>query len=164
MSMFDRTQLYADNGLPRTKSLFVDMGPSKDNIMTFHDSSKPFVALKPLYIALTIDDPTESVFAETVFGDITYWTKLADAAFMDRHLKEWRHEADVKRKAKAFEYIVKEIKSDGRNAYSAAKFLIDEPWKPKGKASAASKSKSTAEAVPSHIVDLTARLRERNGK
>lgn len=147
MAMFDREQIYGTNGIPRTKSLFAEYGVTSETILTFNDTGKPYPALKPLYIKFCVDDPSEAEFALAVFGDITFWEKLKNSPIMEKHLDEWRHETDVMRKSKAFKHIMHEIENDGRNSYSAAKFLIDEPWKPKTKESKQAKAQTTAEAV-----------------
>lgn len=161
--MFTREQLYNSKGVGRTKSLIVDFGETSDNILCLHDSSKPYPALRPLFLSLVQDDPTEAAFAIAVFGSIEFWEKLQNSPVLKPYLKKWRHEADVLRKAEAFKYIVKEMKEDGRNGYNAAKYIIDEPWKPKTKSSKAAIAKSTQEAAPTHVVDLAKEIARRRG-
>lgn len=161
MAMFSKDQLYNDVGNIRTKALFKEFGASEFNILSFDDPDSGYPSLKSLYVNLTVNDPSEAIFAETIFGDITFWEKLKNAPWLKDRVADWQHEADVKRKSMAFEYIVKEIKEDGRNGYHAAKYLIDEPWKPKTRASTAAKRKSTLEAVPSDVADLAEFIKSR---
>lgn len=158
MAMFDRNQLFNSQGVARTKSLFVEFGASSDNILTLGEN-RAYPSLKSLYVNLTVDDPSEATFIDVVFGDFQFWTKLSSTTWMKEHLKAWRHEAEVKRKSKAFKCIVGEIENEGRNAYQAAKYLIEEPWKGKAKPVREASKKSTAEALPSHITDLTEYLK-----
>ena len=81
---------------------------------------------------------------------------------MKDKVADWQHEADVKRKSRAFKFIIEEIKNDGRNAYHAAKYLIDEPWKGRTKPAQDKRRKSTVEAVPSDVTDLADFIKQRN--
>lgn len=154
MSMFDREQLYSSTGQILTKSLFSDFGAEKANILTLNRSDKGFPCLRKLYVDLTVDDPSEYTFVEKVFGDFAFWDKLSKVSWMRENLEEWRVEADVKRKSEAFKCIVNEIKDDKRNAYQAAKYLIEEPWKGKSKA-VRTKSKETSQAaLPDNVSEL----------
>jgi len=159
--MFNHEQLYNDKGVARTKSLIVDFGANPDNILCLHDTSKPFPALRPLFLKMVADDPTEAVFALAVFGSIQFWEKLQKSPILKPHIKKWRHEADVERKSIAFRYIVKEVEEDGKNAFQAAKYLITEPWKSKTKEVKEDSLVSTKEAAPSHILDLAEEIRKR---
>jgi len=88
------------------------------------------MSLAQTFIAMTVDDPTEVEFADAVFGSWEVWEKISNS---DKRLvakiKKWRHEADIRRKALAFRAIVKEIRLEGKGALSAAKYLLEEPWK-----------------------------------
>ena len=70
-----------------------------------------------------------STFVDAVFGDIYFWSVFRDAPQFRHHLAEWRGLVAEKRKQKAFEVIVNEVKNNGKNALAAAKYLIEEPWK-----------------------------------
>lgn len=162
MAMFDREQLYSPTGKILTKSLFSEFGTGPNTILSLRDTGK-FPSLKNLYVNLCTDDPSEYTFATTVFGNVQFWETLKQVTWMEEALEEWRHEAAIKRKSEAFKSIIKEVKEDGRNAYQAAKYIIDEPWTGKTKASREASRKSTAEAVPAHVYDLQKHLRERKG-
>lgn len=163
MAMFRKDQLYNAVNAPMTKAIFFEFRrpESPDPILALYTEDKGFPVLRKLYVSMTVDDPSESTFVEAVFGDQYFWDNLSKAPFMVEQLKSWRHEADVKRKSKAFKVLTDEIKNEGRNAYNAAKYLIEEPWKPKTKASREAKNASTKEAVPSHITDLTEYIRNK---
>ena len=161
MAMFNHEQLHNDKGVARTKSLIVDFGANPDNILCLHDTSKPFPALRSLFLKMVADDPTEAVFALAVFGSVEFWEKLQKSHALKPYLKKWRHEADVARKSVAFQYIVKEVEEDGKNAFQAAKYIISEPWKPRTKESKEDSLVSTKEAAPSHILDLAEEIRKR---
>lgn len=155
MAMFTRDQLTGENNIRLTKSLFIDMGEDPANIFTLrHETYKGCVPLRNLYLKYCVDDPSESTFAEEVFGDWHFWAKLREIGWFKAHLQEWREVADIKRKSIAFKYIVDEVKNDGRNGYQAAKLLLDEPWKGKTKAARAAAAKTTAAAAEEHTDDI----------
>ncbi|MCA9368199.1 hypothetical protein KC887_08155, partial [Candidatus Kaiserbacteria bacterium] len=70
--------------------------------------------------------------------------------------------ADVKRKSKAFQAIIKEVTNDGKNSYAAAKYLIEEPWKQKRTKAAKEESRATTEEalISSEVSEDLDRLRE----
>lgn len=100
-------------------------------IFTIRDEKEGYESIQTLFINLTVEDPTETVFAETVFGNVPYWLKARENRTLKPYIEEWRAVADVKRKAMAYEAIIGEVKTRGRNSFSAAKYLIDEPNKDK---------------------------------
>lgn len=135
MPLFTFEQLHSSQNHRLTKALFLETcRPCDEPIMTLSRTQKrDLVVLKDIFIELTQDDPSEMSFAEYVFGDYGHWKLISDATWMQPYLSEWRMIADVKRKSKAFKSIVREVEEGGRNSYSAAKYLIDEPWKGKSK-------------------------------
>lgn len=155
-----KSVLWSTNNQPRTNAIFLETcKPEEIPALTLEKEDTNLPCLKPLYIALTVKDPTEVVFAEAVFDDVAYWLRLREAKFFQKYLTEWREVADVKRKQLAFEAIFDEIENNGRSKYSASRFLIDEPWKPKTKEAKASRSKTTEEAFSVYNDDLS-RLKE----
>ena len=139
MSMYSLKQLKTDNGIVRTKSLFYELSyvdpeyalftlKEEDIVMP---NGRPATALSKLYLAFSTTDPTEYSFAISVFGSWDIWEKMQQTAPLKKPIEKWRREADVKRKSLAFESVLKEIQEDGRSSFTAAKFLINEEWKPK---------------------------------
>jgi hypothetical protein len=104
---------------------------TEDTVFTLRQNKEGLISLKKLFVDLTIDDPSEAVFALTLFDDVGYWMKVREFKLLKDHLEEWRKEADILRKSKAFQTMADEITNNGKSAYSAAKFFIDEPWKDK---------------------------------
>lgn len=145
--MFPKEMLLGSGGHMKTRSLFFE---------TCLPTDEPFLSLKPqkdnaapslrdIFITLVVDDPSEATFAETVFGDIRFWENLCNCRWMEPHLKEWRRIADAKRKSKAFKSIIKEIEEGGRSSFTAAKYLIEEPWKDKRKSEVKKEVQETAD-------------------
>lgn len=158
--MFPKEMLLGSAGHLKTRALFIEtclptdtpflsLKPQKDNGM---------VSLRDLFILYVTDDPSEATFAETVFGDMRFWDNLCKCTWMESFLAEWRHIADSKRKSKAFKTIMKELEDGGRSSFTAAKYLIEEPWKDKrNPAVKKSVEESTNEAYGS-IADDVARI------
>lgn len=155
LSLFSEEQLWASNGLAKTNSLFSETARQGDTpIMSLNGGNKNLICLRDLYVPLVANDPSEVEFAEYVFGDLRYWLKLKSAVFMPKYLEEWSQLADVKRKQKAFAAIIREINENGRSAFTAAKYLIEEPWKPTTKKSTNNKIKSADEAKSAFSEDI----------
>ena len=131
--MFSRNQLYGPNGKMLTKSLFREIVGGDAPLSLGRHEREGCINLRSLYISLCVDDPTEVVFAETVFGDWTFWDNLRSSPLLRKHVEEWREVCEVKRKSLAFASLIEEVKKGGRGRLAAAKYLIDEPWKGKSK-------------------------------
>ena len=109
------------------RDIFCEWNP--DAMLTFNKNGKDGkINLFNLYMAHAVDDPSEVTFAEEVFGDLYFWQCLAESWFKP-HLEEWRHLAAIKRKQGAFKAIINEVKTNGRSAFTAAKYPIEQPWK-----------------------------------
>ena len=149
LAIFTPKDLYNANNNMRLREIFHEYNP--DALLTTDKNGREGkVCLFKLYIAHCVDDPSEVTFAEEVFGDIFFWQCLCEANWFQRHISEWRLIAATIRKRDAFKSIVKEVKEGGRSSFSAAKYLIEEPWK-MGNAAERKKNKKlvsdTAEAA-----------------
>lgn len=160
--MFPKEMMFGSAGHMKTRSLFYE---------TCLPTDEPFLSLKPqkdnmapslrdLFIELVTDDPSEATFAEAIFGDIRFWDNLCVCKWMEPHLVEWRRIADAKRKSKAFKVILSEIEEGGRSAFTAAKYLIEEPWKDKRKAKVKEEVSQSATDGYNMIKDDVARIKE----
>lgn len=160
--MFAKEVLWTQNNQARTNSLFLETALRDDvPVMTLEREDSDLPCLKSLFIPLVTRDPTEVTFAETVFNDLSYWNKLTEAKFFQKYLEEWRRIASVRRKKLAFEAIIREIEEDGRSSFTAAKYLIEEPWLPKDKTTRKKVKDTTSEAFSAFSDDI-ARLKEQN--
>ena len=127
MAIFSPKDLYNSRNNMLLRDIFCEWNP--DAMLTFNKNGKDGkINLFNLYMAHAVDDPSEVTFAEEVFGDLYFWQCLAESWFKP-HLEEWRHLAAIKRKQGAFKAIINEVKTNGRSAFTAAKYLIEEPWK-----------------------------------
>lgn len=127
MPLFSPSDLYTTQNLPIMRALFVEYngtGPLTTN--RFGREGK--INLYELFVSLTLEDPSEVAFAEEVFGDILYWKSLSEDKWFAPKLDEWRFAVAEKRKRLAFKTIVEEAKGGGKSSFTAAKYLIEEPW------------------------------------
>ncbi len=137
MALFGFEHTKNDMGVVRTKSLFYELAYDNSEFAVFtlkeQDSEtsdgRPLMSFSKTFIELTVDDPTEVTFADEMFGSWEVWDKIrnSDKRIVSK-LQGWRREADVRRKSIALQTIVQEVRSQGRSALTAAKYLIDEPW------------------------------------
>ena len=136
MAIYDFTFTKSDSGVIRTKSLFYETSYDNQEYVLFtlkeHDvqlpSGRTAVALSKIFIEMTVQDPTEFEFSQAVFGSWEVWDKIANAATIDKHVAKWRKEATIRRKAMAFKSVVAEVQEGGKSSFTAAKYLIEEPW------------------------------------
>ena len=128
MPIFTKDDLYNKSNNMLIRDIFSEWNPSA--LLTLDKNGKEGkICLFKLYMAHSVDDPSEVTFAEEVFGDIYFWQCLTEANWFEKHITEWRHIAATKRKQKAFKSIIAEVENKGRSSFSAAKYLIEEPWK-----------------------------------
>ena len=128
----DREYIYTVNQKAKVLCLIKELcKPADVPIFTIRDEKEGYHSLRSLFVSYTIEDASETTFAEEVFGNVGYWLKAREHKFLKPFVEEWREEADVKRKAIAYKAIVEEVQTKGKSAFSAAKFLIDEPHKDK---------------------------------
>lgn len=129
-----REQIWTPQNHPKFLCLIKELCKHTDvPVFTLRDEKDGLESLQTLFINLTIEDPTEATFAEVVFGDVFYWLKVRDNKALVPFLTEWRKVAAVKRKSLAYNQIINEVKTQGKSAFSAAKFLLDEPEEVKAK-------------------------------
>lgn len=85
MSILSYSDLYTPQGKPKSKDLFFEY--NKDSVLSLSKELKEgTVSLAKLYVTLTVDDPSEVLFAEEVFGDVGFWLKLQVSPVLAEHL------------------------------------------------------------------------------
>lgn len=148
MAITTRDQIYNNMNVPTFRPLIHEFSlePSKVIFTMNKEHKDGYISLYSLFVQFVVDDPTETKFAQEVFGDISYWFSIREFPAMKAYLEDWRHICDVLRKAKAFEVMVDEVKEKKRNSFQAAKYLIEEPWKSKTRSNRKKIEKSTEEA------------------
>ena len=136
MALYDFTFTKGDQGVIRTKSLFYELSYDNQEHVLFtlkeHDielpNGRPLVALSKIFIDSVMTDPTEYDFAQAVFGSWEVWEKITKQPKLKQHIEKWRREATIKRKALAFRSVLSEVQEGGKSSFTAAKYLIEEPW------------------------------------
>ena len=129
MSIFTYKDLYNSRNNMLLREIFSEYNP-ETGLLTYDKNGKEGkVCLFKLYMAHSVDDPSEVTFAEEVFGDLYFWQCLTESTWFQRHIQEWRYLASVKRKQLAFKAVINEVKTNGKSSFTAAKYLIEEPWK-----------------------------------
>lgn len=116
-------------------------------IFTAKAHKRDLISLEELYVEYCVDDPSEATFALAVFGDISYWMTARELPKMKPWVEHWREVADIHRKSMAYKAVINEVKEGGRSAFSAAKYLIDEPNKNKQDPAVRKQVKKTKEAA-----------------
>ena len=129
VAIVTRDRIYNTSNVPMIRPLLLEEGGNNAVFTTSKDHKDGYISLYKLFVQFVVDDPTETVFADEVFGDVAYWYNVRETSTLRGHLEEWREICDVLRKKKAFEAILNEVKSKGRNSFQASKYLIEEPWK-----------------------------------
>lgn len=145
--MFKKEDLYGLNSKMKTQSLFREFFPETGLITLSKHEVDGCINLRQIYISFCIEDPTEVLFAESVFGDYSFWENLRGLSWMKPHVEEWERICDVKRKQKAFAALIQDATDkDSRTRVTSAKYLIDEPWKGRKKETKEKVKESTTEA------------------
>lgn len=166
MPLLSYDQLYNVSGVPKFSHLIVELcyaRPERDQtkaLFTLRNEKEGFISLKKLFVEHVASDPSEASFAEALFGDVGYWLRVRDAKELIQPLTNWREEAEVVRKSKAFKALVKEVEEDGKSSFSAAKYLIEEPWKDKRNPRVKKQSKATTSVASRQVKSDIERLKE----
>lgn len=89
-----------------------------------------FISLYRLYMEM--DDVTEYHFAVSCLDSWDHWETLCRCSWFKPYVKRWRHELEVRTKARALMAIKIAAKDpDAKESYQANKFLISGGWKDK---------------------------------
>lgn len=125
----------AANGIIRTNSLFYELSYTDTTavIFTLKDedievNGKTYVSLSSLYRSMVPHDPTEYEFSQEIFGYWDVWESIKNSTLLKPHVDRWRKEVEVKVKSAAIRAIAKEMTTEGKNSFQAAKLLLDRGW------------------------------------
>ena len=102
--LVDKSKMLANNGVPITQSLFLEIGYSDFAIYTLKDQDyeykgKLYPSIKRLY--LECEDTTEYEFATTYFLGWAHWQRIASNVALQSHVETWRAELALKLRARA---------------------------------------------------------------
>jgi len=134
----------------RTMSLFIECNNSALTpvfTLGYTDLEKngvTYKAIYPLFIELTVDDPTEYEFSQAVFGSWKHWDRIRTSNFLAKYFEEWREEAEIKRRSGMLKAMIQTAKNDGSKGTTAAKYIAEQGWsKKRGRPSKAEIARET---------------------
>jgi len=163
MFSIDKKDLKDNNGRFRTQSLFYETNNSNlDSVLTLKDynlknDDKIYYSLKLIY--LSYSDITEYQFALDVFGSWKHWNRIKGNALISPFVEEWADELEVKIRSEAIRAMVKTATTEGAKGISAARWLADRGWQPKGKDKATKeKDKRTDKKIRLEVKDDAQRI------
>lgn len=129
MPLIPEDKLRNANGTMVTTSLFWEFSCDMDKAfftMT-HSDKNGLVAFKPLYVKLTVEDPTEYTFALEVFGSWDHWQKMLKNRKVRDFVDTCREERDIAIESNAVREIIEEA-ATGKAKFQAAKFLVQKGY------------------------------------
>lgn len=89
---------------------------------------KGFPSLHLIYMEM--QDPTEYSFALECFEGWEHWNRICNTKWFAPYIEAWRQELAVKLASQGLATIVDEVKSGGKGALVAAKYLVEKGWVP----------------------------------
>lgn len=121
----------SENNIHLLKDLFFEMTPrgaDKVNVLyTLKDKDhKGYPSLYRLYIEM--EDTTEWEFANTYLDGWDHWQKLLRCKWFQPYVERWRHELELKLKARHLRYVKDAALGDGKDKLAANKYLLDKGY------------------------------------
>lgn len=150
--MIDKTKLKANNGMPLTQGLFLEIGYTDYAVYTTKEQDYEYKgvvypSIKRLY--LEMEDVGEYEFATTYFLSWDHWQRICNNKQVLEFVETWRYELELKLRSRALKLICK--KAEGEKGISAAKYLAEKGW---DKRTAGRPSKEEVERETKILVDI----------
>lgn len=141
----DKSKLKANNGVPLTQGLFLEIGYGDFAVFTLKDddydyNGKIYISLKKRY--LEMEDIGEYEFATTHLLGWAHWQRMCANKQLLKHIEEWRYELELKLRSRAIKSVVK--KTFTEQGINAAKWIAEKGWE-KGKVGRPSKQEEERE-------------------
>jgi len=116
------------NGVYYTKALFYEKASDKTNVVyTLKDNE--YMSYPSLYtLYMDMEDVTEFEFATKYFANYEHWQLLCSLSWFSPLVDRYRNELELKLKARALKRILAESKGNTRDAYMAAKYVLEKGW------------------------------------
>jgi hypothetical protein len=103
-------------------------------IYTLKDEDwKGYPSLYLIFLQSCVDDPTEYSFAMTYMDGWEHWEQLQECEWFKPYIERWRKESELKMKSKALVRVIELANTGGKDGYLAAKYLLEDGWRPKEK-------------------------------
>jgi hypothetical protein len=130
--MYSRDRFYTPTGKLRTRNLFIELSPydKKHNALFSNakEDREGYPSLYKLYMAYTLDDPSEFTFAEIVFSDWMTWHDISESPYLKPMVTEWRSINAVRQKSVAIKSMIEKVKAGGKDSFLASKVLLAKGW------------------------------------
>lgn len=128
-----------------TQGLFLELSYNdlRHAVYTLKDfdyefKGKTYISIKRLYLETA--DPTEYEFAKKCFEGWSHWRRICSTTTsLHPYIEEWREELEIKLRSDGIKGVISEVKSQGKGALQASKWLADKGWADKRPAGRPSK-------------------------
>lgn len=113
-----------------TKGLFKETCDLKHikPIYTLSDEPKEgFISAREVY--MNANDPSEYQVAIDMVGSWEHWKRLCECDWFMECVTRWREELELKLRSNALRSIVNQSLKEGKEAVSAAKYIVEGGWK-----------------------------------
>lgn len=150
-SHFDEIAVFKDvNNKWRTKSLYIELTEAGDKYPAFftlaEDDRKVdgshYLSVKRKYLEYA--DPTEHIFATSIFGSYECWESQLNSPTIRPYIDQWRRELDLLLKAKGIKKL-KDAMEEGDVA--AAKWFAESKFKGEDKSHPRNRGRPSKEEV-----------------
>lgn len=135
---YDKNELTAPNGAPKTQGLFYEYEYNPDALFTIHEDDitkrgKTFYSLRKLY--MEAKDLTGYRFAEKYLAGYRQWKRFKANKWINDHIENWEEELELSIRADALQDMLNLSETEG--SFQATKFLLDRGYSklPKGRPS-----------------------------
>jgi hypothetical protein len=137
MALIPEHKLRSDTNRRVTRSLFNEVSyDERYNFFTLQRwDTKPvkglpdgLVSFPQTYLKYCKEDPTEYTFALAVFGDWDHWQRVLAVKELKAPVEALRKEVIIAIRAEGFKSVFQEVKTSGRSAFTAAKWLAEKGW------------------------------------
>lgn len=114
-----------------TSSLFWETCYDKDDAVytfapeSFEHNGKTIESFYKLYVSYCKEDPSEHNLAVLTLGGWEHWQVLNNSEILKPYFEKLRDEVSIILKKDAMAYLVKEVQTEGKNAYQSARYLLD---------------------------------------
>lgn len=138
MKELDKSKFTTATGKYLTKGLFLEIDYNvKFAMFTLRDDDREYKGLKYPSLKkayLEMQDPTEYEFATECLGSWSHWLQICKSPLLVPHIERWREELELKIRAQGVRAMINEATLGGRGQASAARWLAERGFLPKGAA------------------------------
>ena len=123
------TKFRATNGSLLTTRLFRELSFGEEDRALFTLKRKDTNNLPSLFrLYMELNDPTEYEVATQLFESWEHWERITNNKQIQPYIAEMREELAKKLESEGVARLIKEVQTNGKNAYQAAKYLAERGW------------------------------------